>query len=304
VALITPIQYTGARSGGTTNTLALAFTSDVTAGNVLIVAAGCWFTHNLVDPPTDSQGNVYTARTFDFKIGFWSAVALSTGPCTVTVTLQLGLTEWVAMGLAELPAGTYSYSDSALPHSGNTDTTPSTGAMTVTEDGAALFGFLTCQGNPSGTLTEDGAWTSIANAPTYGTIPYSFMFRNADIGSYTADWTVGGGGITTYRWGIVVEGTPTPPTKVGCFILGGTDTGASNVDTTHTGYIALDDVARTVSGEGVAFLGGYLGLIEQASDPSPIANTALVYAKDNGSGKTKLMVQFPTGSPIQLSIEV
>jgi hypothetical protein len=93
---------------------------------------------------------------------------------------------------------------------------------------------------------------------------------------------------------------PVAPTIEGSHILG-ID---GSVETTRTGLINLDGVTRTVSGPGIEFIGGSLGMIEQASAPSAKANTALIYAEDNGSGKTRLMVKFPTGSAIQLSIEV
>lgn len=43
-------------------------------------------------------------------------------------------------------------------------------------------------------------------------------------------------------------------------------------------------------------------VVERAPDPEP--NAAIVYALKNTSGKIRLMVQFPTGAAIQLSIEV
>lgn len=43
---------------------------------------------------------------------------------------------------------------------------------------------------------------------------------------------------------------------------------------------------------------------ERSSDPpNPPANSVILYAKDNGAGKTQLMVRFSTGAPIQLAIE-
>ena len=45
--------------------------------------------------------------------------------------------------------------------------------------------------------------------------------------------------------------------------------------------------------------------MEEISDPSnPSSNTARLYARDNGSGKTQLCVLFPTGSTIVLATEV
>lgn len=48
---------------------------------------------------------------------------------------------------------------------------------------------------------------------------------------------------------------------------------------------------------------GNLTMIEQSSAPSGIANYAKIYAEDNGSGKTRLMVVFGTGAPQQIAIE-
>jgi hypothetical protein len=41
----------------------------------------------------------------------------------------------------------------------------------------------------------------------------------------------------------------------------------------------------------------------ERSAPDAVANTAIMWAEDNGAGKTRLMVQFPTGAAVQLAIE-
>jgi hypothetical protein len=46
-----------------------------------------------------------------------------------------------------------------------------------------------------------------------------------------------------------------------------------------------------------------LTFFEHASAATAIPNAAVVWAEDNGSGKTRLMVQFPTGSAQTLEIE-
>lgn len=65
--------------------------------------------------------------------------------------------------------------------------------------------------------------------------------------------------------------------------------------------------ALTVLG-GIVALGGQVSYLSYAnfpetSDPVGVANQAFVYARDNGSGKTQLCVQFPTGSPIVIATE-
>lgn len=44
-------------------------------------------------------------------------------------------------------------------------------------------------------------------------------------------------------------------------------------------------------------------LSEQTATPPARPNKAVIYAVDNGSGKTRLMVRFPTGAAVQLAIE-
>lgn len=54
------------------------------------------------------------------------------------------------------------------------------------------------------------------------------------------------------------------------------------------------------------YVGGVLPLQlkEVTVAPTPVADAAILFAQDNGAGKTQLMVQFPTGAAIQLSIEL
>ena len=49
--------------------------------------------------------------------------------------------------------------------------------------------------------------------------------------------------------------------------------------------------------------GGAMQFLEMTAPGAGAANTARIYAKDNGAGKTQLMVQFATGGEIQLAIE-
>lgn len=50
-------------------------------------------------------------------------------------------------------------------------------------------------------------------------------------------------------------------------------------------------------------LSGPLQISEMTAPSAPPANTAVLYVDDNGAGKTRLMVRFPTGAAAQLSIE-
>lgn len=44
-------------------------------------------------------------------------------------------------------------------------------------------------------------------------------------------------------------------------------------------------------------------LEEVAATPDAVANAVVLYAIDNGSGKTRLMARFPTGAAQQIAIE-
>jgi hypothetical protein len=46
-----------------------------------------------------------------------------------------------------------------------------------------------------------------------------------------------------------------------------------------------------------------LELLESATAPAPVPNAVVLYAEDNGSGKTRLMARFGTGAAQQVAIE-
>jgi hypothetical protein len=51
------------------------------------------------------------------------------------------------------------------------------------------------------------------------------------------------------------------------------------------------------------FLGSYMQLSEMTAPAAPAANNVVIYAEDNGSGKTRLMARFATGAAQQIAIE-
>jgi hypothetical protein len=94
-----------------------------------------------------------------------------------------------------------------------------------------------------------------------------------------------------------------PPTVTATSIFG-EDCTVAGLSRVHA--LNLDGVTRTHSDtdlEGSVLLGGNLTLFEQASAPVGVANTGRIWVEDNGSGKTRLMVQFGTGSAVQIAIE-
>lgn len=49
---------------------------------------------------------------------------------------------------------------------------------------------------------------------------------------------------------------------------------------------------------------GALVLREMASAPAAVANAVVLFAQDNGAGKTQLMMKFPTGAAVPLGMEL
>jgi hypothetical protein len=275
-----------------------------TIGADLIVISVCQF-NAYPAALTDSLGNTWTGINQSGALGFSGGIAhyYCLNPTTGAAHTFSNTGDTKPAIAVSAWSGAVSLQGSAGAGSivGNSR---STGTVTPLAAGELIV--TTAGFQNTGTVTVDVAFTVLDqvpyNAATNAGIAHAYAFAPST-SAIAATWTEP---TPVSNFGCLIASfvyVEPPDPKVGCFILGGTDTGASNVDTTHTGYIALDDVARTVSGEGVAFVGGSIGLIEQATAPSGIANTALIYAIDNGSGKTKLMAQFGTGSAIQLSIE-
>lgn len=65
---------------------------------------------------------------------------------------------------------------------------------------------------------------------------------------------------------------------------------------THRTFVAVDGAWKHIERlDGTA--GGAFNFVELAGDPAaPAANEALLYTRDNGAGKTQLVVRFNTGA--------
>lgn len=68
-------------------------------------------------------------------------------------------------------------------------------------------------------------------------------------------------------------------------------------------YFGGTERMKLDSSGNVTFSGGYLQGVEIAAPSAPAANGFRIFAEDNGSGKTRLMVQFATGAAQQIAIE-
>lgn len=62
-------------------------------------------------------------------------------------------------------------------------------------------------------------------------------------------------------------------------------------------------VGTMTPGSRLDIADGALTMQEMTAPAVPAANKCVIYAEDNGAGKTRLMVRFATGAAIQLAIE-
>jgi hypothetical protein len=65
----------------------------------------------------------------------------------------------------------------------------------------------------------------------------------------------------------------------------------------------LSENGASVMALSGASAGATFEMTEMTAPSAPAANKARIYAEDNGSGKTRLMVLFPTGAAQQIAIE-
>jgi hypothetical protein len=278
---------------------------DTTGADLIVVALALY---DSTTPITDSEGNTWTALG-GIGIGFFGSLEYRyclnpttsdthTFSCTPVPTGKkpsIAVSAW---------SGANAYSDDGFRAS-STNTTMSTDPLTPGAIGWLLLSAVSVENtdtlavaSPFTALGQVGFDTSFNAGLSHA---YAFAASTSPV---DADWSWATSTPTRSSVILLFDYTEPPIPKIGCFVLGGTENGASNVSTSNTGYIALDNVARTVSGEGVQFIGGANGFIEQASAPTGIANTAMLYAEDNGSGKTRLVVKFGTGSAIVIATEV
>lgn len=168
----------------------------------------------------------------------------------------------------------------------------------IRHDGATMYLSMDCGAEvsvASGT-TDTGTSFQVGDTGTVAALNAEFRGRIGEIAAYRSCLT--GTELTDAKeyfcnkWLLADQ-------IVGSFVAGKD----GNVASTLTALFNLDGVQRTVDAEGSLVVGGSLGLIEQASAPTGIANMARIYAEDDGSGKTRLMVVFGTGSAQQLAIE-
>ncbi len=177
--------------------------------------------------------------------------------------------------------------------------------VVVTHDGSTLS--LTLMSESLGVVSENTQTTSSGNTTDIAVVwrladsnaggTEQAAIRIGEIATYNAALT--GGELVALKSYMERWFFGDAPVQIKGSSIFGTD---GTLTSTRTHLLNLDDVPRTVHAPGCLYLGGYFVLHEQGSAPTPIPAAAILFTQDN-AGKTELMVQFPTGSAIQIAIE-
>lgn len=201
--MVTSVQKIGVQSSGAVTVLSLAFPSNVTAGNSILVGLAAYDVSVDSMPVggslTDSLGNSYTmdigqpfaAGDLCRSTARWSKLNLpSGGPCTVTMDRNGGSVSFFAMSLHEV-SGAISFSNGLtnFAHSGLTGLpiTRDTGSLSVSGPGIVVSIFDKLDVTPA-TITQNKTLESEDEDVT--DLPFNAQYEIiAGAGSTTHSWT-------------------------------------------------------------------------------------------------------------------
>lgn len=297
----------GSTNGGFSATTAGV---DTSGANLIYLAVGGW-TGGALASVSDSNGNTWTALTGQSSI---SGAAVNHYYClnpvvgpghTFTATSVVSSNRYPTIGMLA-----FSGANGGVIHQNgaatNSATALATGNVVPTGSNALVISSISFLGSVSSVAVSGGTlaledfvnYTATQNqglATAYEIQPGGATNRDA---SWT--WTTASGaaapivafapgGATILRGSAVFgENTTVSAGRAIAFGLNG----STNSHTEVGKFKVFGDQALT----------GYLELIESTA-PSAVANRGRIWAEDNGSGKTRIMVQFGTGAAVQIAIE-
>lgn len=184
------VQGTGIQSVGSVASLAKAFTSNLTAGNLVVVGGVSYSKVLTATSATDSRSHTYTRDASETGAATGQADVYSTpnvtaGACTVTLTPSSS--SYLSIVMAEVSgAATSSHLDVAATGTG-TSTGPVTGNL-VTTQADYIFAVMTVSGGTS--ITE--TYTLVFEDEDWSDMPISGQYRiPGSSGTYTMAWTLG-----------------------------------------------------------------------------------------------------------------
>lgn len=188
------VQSTGVQSVGSVNSVSKLFTSNVTAGN-LIVAFGVTNVHVIgTGAMTDDLSNTYTRDIVGAAEGpgvaIFSAPNIAGGACTVTFNAATG-NDFQSIGISEFSgAATSSVLDGTVTATGN-NTAP-TGNVTTGSAGVTV-GVVSHAGGGTVTIAEGSGYTQGFEDEDTNDMPINTEFQLTAAGTRAVNWTLGSG---------------------------------------------------------------------------------------------------------------
>ena len=164
----------------------------------------------------------------------------------------------------------------------------------------APAGTIPQSGDPSAGQTLEHTWNGAGNTWT------AFQVNVTDTASAAAskllDLKVGGASIVSISKAGKYEGQTIELGRDGGFasIKGRDRSAGTMVNLISSGYSTTD---LGSSAAVLQVISPCVDLFETTAPSAPGANSARLYVEDNGSGKTRLMVLFPSGAAQQVAIE-
>jgi hypothetical protein len=188
------VQGTGLQSSGSVASLSKAFTSNVTAGNLIVVGGvGNGETLLTTGSATDGLLNTYTrdinradAGAQTTQCAIYSAPVTTGGACTVTLDptgsdfVDIAIAEFSGMDISGTRLDTSNFGDA-------NGTNAATGNL-VTSTTTAIVGILS-HSDGTVTLTPGASFAEIFEDQDATDMPFNCEYRIAAAGTYTANWT-------------------------------------------------------------------------------------------------------------------
>ena len=195
------VQGTGDEIDGTDTSLAVAFDSDVTEGNLIVVSFAEYSTAPTVENISDSRGNTWALKVQEYddhagEITVFTCIAKDSGPMTVTVTY--GTNQYMAMAISEFSGYTQTVVDSS---SANTEGTATTDVHAGSVTGAGLYIGTHTNTLTDTTITPDENWDGTVYNDNAGSNSPSMVlnYREVSSGTYDDGWTLA----ASRNWGAI-----------------------------------------------------------------------------------------------------
>jgi hypothetical protein len=192
------VQGTGLGIENSSTSIAKAFGSDVTAGNIMVVGVGVAWQEDAINCSTqisDSLGSTWQTDKGVILSGAHGIAVCSAkvpvggGANTVTYTPIVGV-HYMSLAISEFSGlnTTTWYSDSNA--TGQTSATDFHHGDVVMSTSGLMVGYYGSLSTPT-TITEDGNWILMyeQHADTY--FPSSWVYRIVSSGTYNDGWTTG-----------------------------------------------------------------------------------------------------------------